>query len=149
MGVSRDDPLVERGIKWLQSKQQPNGAWGESPVSYVDPSLKGAGEPTASQTAWAVAALVAAGESSSSSARRGVQWLLTTQRPDGDWNETAFTGTGFPKVFYLRYHYYRISFPLIAIAKWRASLEIQSIRQNPGQAGTRKESSEMNEEVFA
>jgi len=149
VGVSRDDPLVERGIKWLQSKQQPNGAWGESPVSYVDPSLKGAGEPTASQTAWAVAALVAAGESSSSSARRGVQWLLTTQRPDGDWNETAFTGTGFPKVFYLRYHYYRISFPLIAIAKWRASLEIQSIRQNPGQAGTRKESSEMNEEVFA
>ena len=149
VGISRDDPLVERGIKWLQSKQQPNGAWGESPASYVDPSLKGVGEPTASQTAWAVAALVAAGEGNSSSARRGVQWLLTTQRPDGDWNETAFTGTGFPKVFYLRYHYYRISFPLIAIARWRASLGFESTGQNSGQVGTRKESSEMYEEVFA
>ena len=149
VGISRDDPLVERGISWLYSKQQPNGAWGESPASYADPSLKGVGEPTASQTAWAVAGLVAAGEGSSSSARRGVQWLLTTQLPDGDWDETAFTGTGFPKVFYLRYHYYRISFPLIAIARWRASLGIDSIRQNPGQVGTRKESSEMHEEVFA
>ena len=149
VGVSQDDPLVERGIEWLFSKQQPNGAWGESPASYADPSLKGVGEPTASQTAWAVAGLVAAGEGGSSSARRGVQWLLTTQRSDGDWNETAFTGTGFPKVFYLRYHYYRISFPLIAIARWHASLGIDSTRQNPGQVVTRKESSEMYEEVFA
>jgi len=149
VGISRDDPLVERGISWLYSKQQPNGAWGESPASYADPSLKGVGEPTASQTAWAVAGLVAAGEGSSLSARRGVQWLLTTQRPDGDWDEAAFTGTGFPKVFYLRYHYYRISFPLIAIARWRASLGIDSNRQNPGQVGTRKESSEIDEEVFA
>ena len=148
VGVSQDDPLVERGIEWLFSKQQPNGAWGESPASYADPSLKGVGEPTASQTAWAVAGLVAAGEGGSSSARRGVQWLLTTQRSDGDWNETAFTGTGFPKVFYLRYHYYRISFPLIAIARWHASLGIDSTRQNPGQVVTRKESSEMYEEVF-
>ena len=149
VGVSQDDPLVERGIEWLFSKQQPNGAWGESPASYADPSLKGVGEPTASQTAWAVAGLVAAGEGGSSSARRGVQWLLTTQRSDGDWNETAFTGTGFPKVFYLRYHYYRISFPLIAIARWHASLGIDSTRQNPGQVVTRKESSEMYEGVFA
>ncbi len=149
VGVSRDDPLVERGVEWLISKQQQHGAWGESPASYADPSLKGVGEPTASQTAWAVAGLVAAGEGGSLSARRGVQWLLTTQRSDGDWNETAFTGTGFPKVFYLRYHYYRISFPLIAIARWRASLGIDSTRQNPGQVVTTKASSEMYEEVLA
>ena len=149
VGVSRDDPLVERGVEWLVSKQQQHGAWGESPASYADPSLKGVGEPTASQTAWAVAGLVAAGEGGSLSARRGVQWLLTTQRSDGDWNETAFTGTGFPKVFYLRYHYYRISFPLIAIARWRASLGIDSTRQNPGQVVTTKASSEMYEEVLA
>jgi len=148
VGVSRDDPLVERGIEWLHSKQQPNGAWGESPASYADPSLKGVGEPTASQTAWAVAGLVAAGEGSSSSARRGVQWLLTTQRSDGDWNETAFTGTGFPKVFYLRYHYYRISFPLIAIARWHASLGTESTRQDSGQVGACKESFETHKEVF-
>jgi len=61
-----------------------------------------------------------------SSAQRGIQWLLTTQRADGDWNETAFTGTGFPKVFYLRYHYYRISFPLIAIARWHSSVGFES-----------------------
>ena len=149
VGVSQDDPLVERGIEWLFSKQQPNGAWGESPASYADPSLKGVGEPTASQTAWAVAGLVAAGEGGSSSARRGVQWLLTTQRSDGDWNETAFTGTGFPKVFYLRYHYYRISFPLIAIARWHASLGIAGTKQNQGQFAVQSRSSKVYEEVLA
>jgi squalene-hopene/tetraprenyl-beta-curcumene cyclase len=149
VGVSRHDPLVAQGVKWLKSKQQANGAWGESPASYADPSLKGVGEPTASQTAWAVAGLVAAGEYSSPSARRGVQWLLTTQRPDGDWNETAFTGTGFPKVFYLRYHYYRISFPLIAIARWHASLGNGNTKQNREQIRPRKKSSEMFEGVLA
>jgi len=149
VGVSRGDPLVAQGVKWLKSKQQANGAWGESPASYADPSLKGVGEPTASQTAWAVAGLVAAGEYSSPSARRGVQWLLTTQRPDGDWNEAAFTGTGFPKVFYLRYHYYRISFPLIAIARWHASLGTENTRRDREQIRPRKKSSEMFEGVLA
>jgi squalene-hopene/tetraprenyl-beta-curcumene cyclase len=149
VGVSRGDPLVAQGVKWLKSKQQANGAWGESPASYADPSLKGVGEPTASQTAWAVAGLVAAGEYSSPSARRGVQWMLTTQRPDGDWNEAAFTGTGFPKVFYLRYHYYRISFPLIAIARWHASLGAENTRRDREQLRPRKKSSEMFEGVLA
>ena len=149
VGVSRGDPLVAQGVKWLKSKQQANGAWGESPASYADPSLKGVGEPTASQTAWAVAGLVAAGEYSSPSARRGVQWMLTTQRPDGDWNEAAFTGTGFPKVFYLRYHYYRISFPLIAIARWHSSLAAENTRRDREQIRPQKESSEMFEGVLA
>jgi squalene-hopene/tetraprenyl-beta-curcumene cyclase len=141
--------LVRRGAAWLKSKQQANGAWGESPASYTDPSLKGVGDPTASQTAWAVAGLVAADEYGSSSAIRGIQWLLTTQRPDGDWNETAFTGTGFPEVFYLRYHYYRISFPLIAIARWRASLGIAGTKQNHGQFAVQSRSSKVYEEVLS
>jgi len=74
---------------------------------------------------------------------------LTTQRPDGDWNETAFTGTGFPEVFYLRYHYYRISFPLIAIARWRASLGIAGTKQNQGQFAVQSRSSKVYEEVLA
>ena len=149
VGVSQNDPLVRRGAAWLKSKQQANGAWGESPASYTDSSLKGIGDPTASQTAWAVAGLVAADEYGSSSASRGIQWLLTTQRPDGDWNETAFTGTGFPEVFYLRYHYYRISFPLIAIARWRASLGIAGTKQNQGQFAVQSRSSKVYEEVLA
>jgi squalene-hopene/tetraprenyl-beta-curcumene cyclase len=149
VGVSSDDPLIDAGVNWLISAQQPNGAWGESPASYADPALKGVGEPTASQTAWAVAGLVAANKSMTSSAQRGIQWLLTTQRADGDWNETAFTGTGFPKVFYLRYHYYRISFPLIAIARWHSSVGFESNGQKRMCAESRERVSEMYEGVLS
>jgi squalene-hopene/tetraprenyl-beta-curcumene cyclase len=136
-------------VQWLISVQQPNGAWGESPASYADVTLKGIGQPTASQTAWAIAGLVAAGKSNASSTQRGVHWLLTTQRPDGDWNETAFTGTGFPKVFYLRYHYYRISFPLIAIARWQSAAGAKSNGMKRRHAGLRQELSEMYEGVLS
>lgn len=91
---------------------------GETPESYVDPSLAGCGTPTASQTAWAVAGLVAAGRHDTREARRGVQWLASRQSADGSWEELEFTGTGFPKVFYLRYHYYPIYFPLMALARF-------------------------------
>jgi len=121
VGVPADDPAIESAVGWFESKQQPVGAWGESPASYADPTLAGVGEVTPSQTAWAVAGLIAAGRYDSVAACRGIQWLVTTQRPDGDWNETAFTGTGFPRVFYLRYHYYRVSFPLLTLSRWRAA----------------------------
>jgi squalene-hopene/tetraprenyl-beta-curcumene cyclase len=136
-------------VQWLISAQQPNGAWGESPASYEDSTLKGIGEPTASQTAWAVAGLVAADKSNSHSVQRGIHWLLTTQRSDGDWNETAFTGTGFPRVFYLRYHYYRISFPLIAIARWQSAVKDESNGLKRRHTGSQEELSEMYEGVLS
>ena len=121
-GIPVDDPALVAAVSWLEKKQQAAGGWGESPASYAEPAMAGQGEPTASQTAWAVAGLTAAGCHDCVATRRGIQWLVTTQRSDGDWDEAAFTGTGFPQVFYLRYHYYRVSFPLITLSKWREAM---------------------------
>lgn len=118
VGVPPGDPAVAAGANWLLAAQQPCGGWGESPASYADRRLRGQGEPTASQTAWAVMGLLAAGLAGHPAVTRGIRFLLDTQRPDGTWEETAFTGTGFPQVFYLRYHYYPIYFPLLALARW-------------------------------
>lgn len=118
VGVSADDPAVAAAAQWLVAHQQGCGGWGETPASYADERLAGKGTPTASQTAWALAGLVAAGRHDSRAARRGVQWLVGRQESDGAWLEPEFTGTGFPKVFYLRYHYYPIYFPLMALARW-------------------------------
>jgi squalene-hopene/tetraprenyl-beta-curcumene cyclase len=111
-------PLVRRAAAWLKKVQQPGGAWGETCRSYDDPSLKGQGTPTASQTAWALLGLMAAGEIQSDAVRRGINYLLATQQADGGWHEDEFTGTGFPKVFYLKYHMYALYFPLMAIARY-------------------------------
>lgn len=118
VGVPGDDPAVRNAVEWLVSKQQAGGGWGESPASYADESLAGVGTPTASQTAWAVAGLVAAGCGGTTAAARGVDWLVQRQEFDGSWDEPEFTGTGFPKVFYLRYHFYPIYFPLMALSRW-------------------------------
>jgi squalene-hopene/tetraprenyl-beta-curcumene cyclase len=118
IGFDMRDLMVRKAVAWLKQVQQPGGGWGESCRSYDDPSLAGRGEPTASQTAWALLALVAAGEADSAAARAGVEYLLATQRPDGDWHEELFTGTGFPKVFYLKYHLYSLYFPLMALARY-------------------------------
>jgi squalene-hopene/tetraprenyl-beta-curcumene cyclase len=118
IGVSTEDPMVRRAADWLKSVQQPGGCWGETCRSYDDPSLAGVGTPTASQTAWALLGLIAAGEADSREARAGVEWLLSTQQADGTWHEDPFTGTGFPKVFYLKYHYYALYFPLMALARY-------------------------------
>jgi squalene-hopene/tetraprenyl-beta-curcumene cyclase len=119
VGISSDDPAMKRGVQWLLDHQLPCGGWGESADTYAQPELRGQGAPTPSQTAWALLGLIAAGQHEHPAVRRGVQYLLDTQQADGSWEETEFTGTGFPRVFYLRYHYYRIYFPLLALGKYR------------------------------
>ncbi|NBX29988.1 squalene--hopene cyclase, partial [bacterium] len=119
VGVPADDPMVTAAAAWMLVHQQSDGGWGETPDSYADKSLAGVGAPTASQTAWAICGLIAAGHGDSRAVHRGVQWLATHQQTDGTWSQREFTGTGFPKVFYLHYHWYAIYFPLIALARAR------------------------------
>ncbi|HVT59576.1 MAG TPA: squalene--hopene cyclase [Thermoanaerobaculia bacterium] len=112
-----------RAAAWLIGHQNGDGGWGESPGSYDDPTQKGVGPSTAAQTAWALMALFAAGPASPGSSagaavERGVGYLLRTQRQDGCWRDEAWTGTGFPRVFYLRYHLYATLFPLQALAEY-------------------------------
>lgn len=133
IGVPFSDPRVRRAVAWLKMHQQECGGWGESPATYDDPRLRGQGTPTASQTAWAILGLCAAGEFDSAAVDSGVRYLLDTQRDDGGWDEEEFTGTGFPRVFYLRYHLYCIYFPLMAlsrVARLRKRNSVESGRQS-------------------
>jgi squalene-hopene/tetraprenyl-beta-curcumene cyclase len=123
VGLAADDPVVAHGANWLFAYQQPSGGWGESPDSYAQPHLRGQGPATASQTAWAVLGLIAAGHARHAAVTRGVHYLLGKQCEDGTWHEPEFTGTGFPQVFYLRYHYYPIYFPLWALAQWAVAAD--------------------------
>jgi squalene-hopene/tetraprenyl-beta-curcumene cyclase len=111
-------PSVRRGVRWLAEVQNADGGWGESCKSYDDPSTAGEGESTASQTAWAVLGLLAAGQAESAEVRAGVEYLVGTQTAAGDWDEEPFTGTGFPRVFYLKYHLYPMYFPLMALSRY-------------------------------
>lgn len=111
-------PYVRRAVAWLKSVQNSDGGWGESLHSYDDPQFKGIGHSTASQTAWAIMGLLAAGEINSPEVSRGIQYLMDTQEIDGTWSEDQYTGTGFPRVFYLRYHAYRHYFPLLALGMY-------------------------------
>ncbi len=117
-GMKPSHPAIVRAVRWLEQVQQPNGGWGEDLRSYDDPSWRARGEPTASQTAWALLALLAAGRHGSRAVERGVAWLAATQRPDGSWDEPQFTGTGFPGDFYINYHLYRIVFPVMALGRY-------------------------------
>jgi squalene-hopene/tetraprenyl-beta-curcumene cyclase len=117
-GVRPSKPAIRRAVAWLEAHQNPDGGWGEDLRSYDDASLAGRGASTASQTAWALLALLAAGEHDSAATERGVHWLARTQRPDGSWDEPQFTGTGFPGDFYINYHLYRLSFPLSALGRY-------------------------------
>jgi squalene-hopene/tetraprenyl-beta-curcumene cyclase len=130
VGLPSDDPMMVAGANWLLACQQPSGAWGESADSYADPRRRGQGPPTASQTAWAVLGLLAAGMERVPAVARGIRYLLHTQCEDGTWYEPEFTGTGFPRVFYLRYHYYPMYFPLMALSRWamRASPSLPAER---------------------
>jgi squalene-hopene/tetraprenyl-beta-curcumene cyclase len=127
-------PALVKAADWLESVQQPCGGWGETCQSYDDPALMGTGIPTASQTAWAVLGLVASGRASGEAARRGIQYLKRNQSADGSWDEAAFTGTGFPRVFYLKYHLYRVYFPLMAVARYRKAAEHVLGRSTPALA---------------
>ena len=118
-GVPRDAPPIRRAVRWLADHQNDDGGWGEDLRSYRDPAWIGRGESTASQTAWGLLALLAAGETSAA-VDRGVRWLAETQRPDGTWDEPLFTGTGFPGDFYINYHLYRLVFPISALGRYLA-----------------------------
>jgi squalene-hopene/tetraprenyl-beta-curcumene cyclase len=118
MGVDHHEPYVQQGAEWLRMVQNSDGGWGESCGSYDDATTRGIGPSAPSQTAWAVMGLLAAGDTRSDSVQRGILYLLETQRLDGHWDEDQYTGTGFPRVFYLAYHLYRDYFPLIALSAY-------------------------------
>ena len=118
--VLKTQSAIKRGVAFLRSTQNADGGWGESCASYAVNRYVPA-DSTASQTAWAILGLIAAGERDSPHVLRGVQFLLDTQTADGSWREDLATGTGFPRVFYLTYHLYRHYFPLLALATFRAS----------------------------
>ena len=127
-GESEREAEILRAGEWLRSIQNADGGWGESCASYDEGTFVAA-TSTPSQTAWAILGLLAGGDANSLSVRKGIEYLLETQRGDGGWDEELATGTGFPKVFYLSYHLYRDSFPLLALASF--------LRQRPGPLGAR------------
>ena len=125
-GIAAESLCIRRAIRWLEQHQNDDGGWGEDLRSYDNRAWAGRGESTASQTAWALLALLAAGEGSDARergeqldvVRRGVRWLCDTQRSDGSWDEPQFTGTGFPGDFYINYHLYRMVFPITALGRY-------------------------------
>ena len=119
VGEDMSQEYVRRAAAWLRSVQKTDGSFGESPDSYDDASRKGVGPSTPSQTAWGAMGLMAALGPRDAAVVRAIDWLVTRQRDDGDWDESDYTGTGFPRVFYLRYHLYRLYFPLTALAQYR------------------------------
>jgi squalene-hopene/tetraprenyl-beta-curcumene cyclase len=144
IGEDMDQPYVRRSLAWLLGHQNADGGWGESCASYVDPDWRGAGPSAASQTAWALLALLAVGEVDDPATHRGIQYLLDTQNVDGTWDEPYFTGTGFPGYgvgerlerlpnpeergyqglempagFMIKYHMYRNCWPLLALGRYR------------------------------
>ena len=132
IGVDHHEPQVQQAAEWIRMVQNPDGGWGETCGSYDDPRMRGVGPSTPSQTAWALLGLLAAGDDRSDSIAKGVRWLLTRQLPDGSWDESTgmgvkhqamYTGTGFPRVFYLAYTLYRQYFPLLALTTYKRAME--------------------------
>ena len=114
-----DSEFCQRAAAWLRRVQNHDGGFGETCATYVDPEQMGRGPSTPSQTAWALIGLIGSGSPLDTTAHRAVQYLLDVQNRSGSWDEEATTGTGFPGVFYLKYHLYRHSFPLYALACYR------------------------------
>ena len=122
IGVDMREAFCLRAAEWLRSFQNPDGGWGESCDSYDNPDLRGIGPSTAAQTSWALLGLFATGDFTSESVGRGIRFLLQTQNEKGTWVDDFFTGTGFPRVFYLKYHLYSVYFPILALSQyWRRS----------------------------
>src|ERR1700757_4168961 len=131
IGVWNHEPQIQQAAEWLRSVQNPDGGWGETCGSYDDPATRGVGPSTPSQTAWAILGLLSAGDTRSDSVAKGIKWLLSHQETDGSWDESTgegvtrqalYTGTGFPRVFYLAYHLYRDYFPLLALTNYRRAM---------------------------
>jgi squalene-hopene/tetraprenyl-beta-curcumene cyclase len=122
LNIDMNQPWLLKARDWLESVQHADGGWGERCNTYDDPVFKGQGPSTASQTAWAVMGLCAFDDASRSSLKRGIEYLTKTQNADGSWTELETTGTGFPKVFYLKYDMYRNAWPLLALATYRKIL---------------------------
>ncbi|HEY0794498.1 MAG TPA: squalene--hopene cyclase [Acidisarcina sp.] len=132
MGVWNHEPQIQQAAEWIRMVQNSDGGWGETCGSYDDPAQRGVGPSTPSQTAWALLGLLAAGDTRSDSVAKGIRWLLNRQQRDGSWDESIgegktrqalYTGTGFPRVFYLAYHLYRNYFPLLALTTYRRAME--------------------------
>ena len=126
IGVDMGEPWIVKARDWLRKVQLPDGGWGERCNTYDDPIFKGAGPATPSQTAWAVMGLCAMGDPEDPWLKRGIEYLIRTQNDDGSWTEDEITGTGFPKVFYLKYDMYRNAWPLLAMATYRRLLNGQA-----------------------
>jgi squalene-hopene/tetraprenyl-beta-curcumene cyclase len=132
MGMDNHEPQIQQAAEWIRMVQNSDGGWGESCRSYDDSDTRGVGVSTPSQTAWAILGLLAAGDTRSDSVAKGIRWLLDGQRSSGEWDESIgdgmarqalYTGTGFPRVFYLAYHMYRNYFPLLALTTYRRAME--------------------------
>jgi squalene-hopene/tetraprenyl-beta-curcumene cyclase len=119
MGVNMNQPWILKARDWMESVQHGDGGWGERCNTYDDPVFKGRGPSTASQTAWAVMGLLAFEDTARPGVQRGIEYLVRTQNADGSWTELETTGTGFPKVYYLKYDMYRNAWPLLALATYR------------------------------
>ncbi len=123
VGVWNHEPQIQQAAEWIRCVQNADGGWGESCASYDDSVQRGVGASTPSQTAWAILGLLAAGDTRSDSVAKGVRWLLERQKTDGSWDEKEYTGTGFPRVFYLAYHLYRNYFPLLALTTYQRTMQ--------------------------
>lgn len=131
MGISNLEPSIQQAAEWVRMVQNPDGGWGETAGAYDDPDQRGVGPSTPSQTAWALLGLLAAGDTRSDSVAKGVRWLIDRQHADGSWDELVpgrngesyYTGTGFPRVFYLGYHLYKQYFPLLALTTYKRAME--------------------------
>ncbi|MGD0798015.1 MAG: squalene--hopene cyclase [Acidobacteriaceae bacterium] len=134
MGVWSHEPAILQATEWIRMVQNADGGWGETCGSYDDPAQRGIGPSTPSQTAWAVLGLLAGGDTRSDSVAKGIRWLVSKQTADGTWDESAegrngeavYTGTGFPRVFYLAYHLYKDYFPLLALTTYKRAMERES-----------------------
>jgi squalene-hopene/tetraprenyl-beta-curcumene cyclase len=127
IGLPPIDDAVSRGASWLIQHQHDDGRWGETCSTYECPDDRGRGPSTASQTSWALMGLMSAGLGAGEAVQKGIDYLLRTQNSDGTWDEDDWTGTGFPTVFYLRYHLYRHSFPLWALGMYRQFLQERGV----------------------
>ncbi len=131
MGMWNHEPAIQQAAEWIRMVQNADGGWGETCGTYDDPNQRGIGPSTPSQTAWAVLGLLAAGDTRSDSVAKGVRWLIERQHKDGSWDELVpgrngesyYTGTGFPRVFYLGYHLYKQYFPLLALTTYQRAMQ--------------------------